>query len=58
MKKFEYKVINYDGTCWDSKNTIKSLNDLGKEGWELIFYHESSSFSYAFVGLFKREIVK
>ncbi len=33
MQKFEYKVIRIKGT---GENAIRTLNELGQQGWELV----------------------
>lgn len=33
MQKFEYKIIRIKGT---GENAIRTLNELGQQGWELV----------------------
>jgi hypothetical protein len=49
MKKFEYMIINLDGVM--PHRIEEYLNDLGKQGWELVCISPSSSY------VFKREKV-
>lgn len=55
MKNFIYKVLQED-TYWE-KSIERSLNELGKEGWELItVIHRKSSDTMEAQYIFKKEI--
>ena len=65
MKKFEYKSVEFDtngffsGGKLDSKEFDRTLNDLGREGWELVscvatsYARGETRWVYA---VFKREV--
>ena len=50
MKKFEYKTIKFAG---DAPSLEDTLNNLGKNGWELVHIQDASGM---FLMFFKREI--
>ena len=56
MNKFEYQFVKINPD-WEldrvrqEKDLVERLNNLGKEGWEMI-----ETNTYAFGALFKREI--
>jgi len=59
MKQFEYDWKQFKGTCINDSRTIESLNELGKEGWELCGTPEGcSDMMYPMSGFFKREIIQ
>ena len=47
MKKFEYKKVKLD----EVKIDMTEMNELGKQGWELIHLFDNN------LGLFKRELL-
>ena len=53
MKKFEYKSVRIDSGKFE-----KVLNELGKEGWELIYYSDSYSVPIDGFAYLKREIIE
>ena len=57
MKKYEYRYIELEGTCIDSENTLKELNKLGYEGWQLVSQlREGSRYKVSTLcGMFMRE---
>jgi hypothetical protein len=59
MKQFQYRKIGRQGLCDDLNSytaiDVNKLNELGKDGWELIAFTWVSGV-LAF-GYFKREII-
>lgn len=37
MKQFEYKKVEFDSIVMHPIDEIEKLNELGEEGWELVF---------------------
>jgi len=64
MRRFEYKTLKIEpkgfwGTKLDADEIDKILNDLGRQGWELVCMQDLavSGSSWTFHYTFKREII-
>lgn len=56
MNKFEYK-ISYMSKTGHETIPAEELNEMGKDGWELIFLIPRESV-YGWLHLFKRKIIE
>jgi len=64
MKRFEYKTLKIEpkgfwGTTLDAEEIDKILNELGRQGWEMITMQDLAvgGSSWTFHYTFKREII-
>ena len=59
MKKFEYKILTGDYPYWKDYLITSLLNDLGKEGWELVIEktYWFPFFMHCSYWILKREII-
>lgn len=64
MKRFEYKTLKIEpkgfwGTKLDAEEIDKILNELGRQGWEMITMQDLAVHgnSWTFHYTFKREII-
>lgn len=58
MKKYEYRYIEFEGTCIDSENTLEGLNRLGQEGWQITSSIRNTSSNDKFGAMFIRELAE
>lgn len=67
MKQFEYKTLKiepsgkwFEAIKMDSSELEVQLNDMGKNGWELVnsINHSKEGNTVKVIMLFKREIIK